>query len=48
MTATAVGSAPSRGARDSGWDLYKGWLIGVLIIVIVLAVGAAFWFHFHP
>lgn len=47
MTATAVGSARSAGTGDSRWDLYKGWLVGLLIIVLVLSVGAGFWLHYH-
>lgn len=26
----------------------KGWVAGALVIVGVLAVGAAFWFRYHP
>jgi hypothetical protein len=48
MNAAALGSAHSGQARSSRWDAYKGWLIGLLVIVIVLTVGAGFWFHFHP
>jgi hypothetical protein len=48
MNAAALGSAPSRRSVDSRWDLYKGWVLGLLIVVIILAVGAGFWFHYHP
>jgi hypothetical protein len=48
MTATAVGPATARRATDGRWDLYKGWFLGFLVVFIVLAVGAGFWFHFHP
>jgi uncharacterized membrane protein len=48
MNATAVASAPGGRTRNGRWDAYKGWLIGLLIIVIVLAVGAGLWLHFHP
>ncbi len=48
MNATSMGSARHGPARDTRWDLYKGWVLGLLIVVIVLAVGAGFWFHYHP
>jgi hypothetical protein len=48
MNATSMGVASSRGAGGSGWDLYKGWIVGLLIIVIVLSLGAGFWLHYHP
>jgi hypothetical protein len=48
MNAASVRSATGTPARDSRWDLYKGWILGLFIIVIVLAVGAGFWLHFHP
>jgi hypothetical protein len=42
MNVAATNRAPST------WELYKGWFLGLFLIVIVLAVGAGFWFHFHP
>jgi hypothetical protein len=48
VNAAALGTAPGAKAADSRWDLYKGWLLGILIVVIVLAIGAGFWLHFHP
>ncbi|MFZ0830467.1 MAG: hypothetical protein WAN40_04950 [Thermoplasmata archaeon] len=43
LRATAAGPVPA-----SSWELYKGWVIGLVIILIVLAVGAGFWLHYHP
>jgi uncharacterized membrane protein len=48
MNASALGSASRGQAGNSRWEAYKGWLLGLLIIVIVLLVGAGLWFHFHP
>lgn len=48
MTATALGAHPPRGSGNGWWDRYKGWLVGWLIILIVLAAGGAFWFQYHP
>jgi hypothetical protein len=45
MNATRMGPAPG---RATSWELYKGWIVGLLIIVIVLAVGTGFWLHYHP
>ena len=27
---------------------YSGWLVGVLVILAVMVIGAAFWFRYHP
>jgi hypothetical protein len=48
MNATSASSALRTEAAGSRWDLYKGWVFGFLVIVIVLSVGAGLWFHFHP
>ncbi len=47
MTATATRSDAAHGAGGGVWDLYKGWLVGLLILVIVLAVGTGLWLHFQ-
>jgi hypothetical protein len=48
MNAAAVGSSPGTEVRASAWELYKGWILGLLLIVLVLGVGAGLWLHFHP
>lgn len=48
MSATVIQSTPNDGVRESSWTLYKGWIVGLLIILVVLAVGATLWLHFHP
>lgn len=35
-------------AVPTRWELYKGWFLGVILIVSVLAVGAGFWLRYHP
>ena len=27
---------------------YRGWVVGGLIIVAILVISAALWFHYHP
>lgn len=27
---------------------YRGWLAGLVVIVLVVAVAFAFWFRYHP
>jgi hypothetical protein len=34
--------------RVGTWEIYGGWIAGGVAILAVLAVGAAFWFKFHP
>lgn len=46
MTAASVGQNPA--VSSTPWELYKGWFLGLIIIVIVLAAGAGFWLHYHP
>jgi hypothetical protein len=48
MNAAAVAPSPRTEAPTSAWELYKGWFLGLLLIILVLAVGAGFWLHFHP
>jgi hypothetical protein len=48
LNAATVGSPPRTQVRASAWELYKGWILGLLLIVILLAVGAGLWLHFHP
>lgn len=43
VRAVAQPEAPAR-----PWELYKGWIVGAIIIVVILAVAFGFWFHFHP
>ncbi|HTS33352.1 MAG TPA: hypothetical protein VMI55_05380 [Thermoplasmata archaeon] len=51
MSANAPGSAQSPGrplAPELRGGAYTGWLVSGLIILAVLAVGAALWFIYHP
>jgi hypothetical protein len=48
MSATAVGRSAAGKTGSRSWEPYKGWVIGLVIIVIVLAIGAGLWFYFHP
>ncbi len=48
MSVTVTGSRPSGGTALGPWELYKGWIIGLIIIVLVLSAGAGLWFHYHP
>ena len=48
MNAAAMRSGQTADPRGSAWDLYKGWFLGLILIVIVLSVGAGLWLHFHP
>lgn len=41
-----TGTAASWMDDDRG--AYTGWLVGGLIILIVLGIGAGLWFHYHP
>lgn len=48
MSATAVSADRNTEGPVGRWELYKGWFLGLIVIVIVLAVGAGFWLHYHP
>ncbi len=43
-TVTAMSGASAGQARSAN----AGWLAGGLLILAVLLIGAAFWFHYHP
>jgi hypothetical protein len=43
--ASSATARPSAGKRLEG---LRGWLLGLAVIVIVLVISAALWFHFHP
>jgi hypothetical protein len=47
VNASGIGVTPSAEAHPRRWELYKGWIFGLLLILIVLSVGAGFWIHFH-
>jgi disulfide bond formation protein DsbB len=34
-------------AEMTGGD-YRGWWLGFGLIVVILVIGAAIWFHYHP
>lgn len=38
----------NRMSSDDAKGSYTGWLVGGLLILAVLVVGAAFWFSYHP
>lgn len=48
MNANPVGTATSENDPVSPWSLYKGWVVGLVIILLVLSVGFGFWFRYHP
>ena len=35
-------------AEEPAWGANSGWIAGFLVIVAVMAIGAAFWFMYHP
>lgn len=45
MTAATV---PGNLPHDSSWDLYKGWIVGSLIILAILVGATVLWFMHHP
>lgn len=47
MSASTAGAAASGEDPVSAWALYKGWVVGLVIILLVLSVGFGFWFHYH-
>jgi len=40
--------AASASAHDDDAGLHAGWIAGALVIAGVFAVGAFFWFRYHP
>lgn len=48
MNSPAVRAGVAGATRDRTWDVYKGWIVGGLIILVVLVVAGAVWLHFHP
>ncbi len=48
MSAATVRAVGDRGAPATSWDLYKGWIVGGMIILVILVVATVVWFHFHP
>lgn len=48
MNPTAGRAVSAMDTPATGWELYKGWVYGSMVVLIVLAVGAGFWFHYHP
>lgn len=48
VTAPRIRLATGGTTRVGTWTLYGGWIMGSLIILAVLAIGATLWFHFHP
>ena len=48
MNTTPVRSVTPRETRTDSWALYKGWIMGGVIVLIVLSIGAALWLHYHP
>lgn len=48
MSASSVRARSTDASRLGVWELYKGWAIGLIILVIVLGIGAGLWLHFHP
>ena len=33
---------------DDDYSANAGWLAGLLIVLAIVVVGAAVWFHYHP
>lgn len=48
MSAATARALSREDTPATSWELYKGWVYGLVIILAVLSVGAGFWFHFHP
>ena len=48
MTGAALRATTTSAVPASAWDLYKGWVVGFVIILIVMGAGAGLWFHYHP
>jgi hypothetical protein len=48
MSSSTVRTPATDEARATLWELYKGWIGGLVIILCALVVGAGFWFHYHP
>lgn len=42
----SAGSASAMDADDRGAN--NGWIAGFIVILIVMAVGGALWFIYHP
>jgi hypothetical protein len=43
-----MNSNPEYGPGSGLGGANAGWIAGALVIVAVLAVGAVFWFKYHP
>jgi hypothetical protein len=41
-------SAPSGTAYEERRGANAGWIAGALVVLAVFAVGAYFWFRYHP
>lgn len=47
MNAGAPRMAPAHTA-DTSWDLYRGWIVGFLVILVVAGLATGLWLRFHP
>jgi len=44
----AMHATSESGTEDTAQGANSGWIAGFLVILLVMAVGAAFWFMHHP
>jgi hypothetical protein len=42
-----MSASTSLGTGDEEGNPYAGWIASLLLVVVVLAIGAALWFHYH-
>lgn len=42
-----VSAAPTAGPTDEEGNPYAGWIASLVLVVVVLAIGAGLWYHFH-
>ncbi len=48
LSAVAVRAAAQPEGPATPWELYKGWVAGAIIILVILSVAFGFWFRYHP
>ena len=48
MTTATARVMGESGGPATRWDLYKGWIVGTVIILVILVVATVAWLHFHP
>ncbi len=42
-----MAASANAGATEEEGSPYAGWMASLVLVVLVLVIGAALWFHYH-